>query len=156
MKMVLLAAVALSVAVPAVTGPAADPAQAAIAAYLDGWNRADAAAIAATFTADGDFIAPGGLHARDRTAIRAFYAGAFARGYRGSQGRFVPKLVRHLTPTVVVVDGVWSISGARDAHGLARPPERGLAVAILTRTSHGWQIAALREQVGATAITPMS
>lgn len=117
----------------------------AMRSYMAAWDRADARAIAAQFAPDGDFINPTGFYARGPAAVEAFYSAAFARGYAGSIGRFELRGVRRLARDVIV-DGVWSIEGARDADGRTRPTERGLATGVLVRGADGWRVALLREQ----------
>jgi hypothetical protein len=53
---------------------------------------------------------------------------------------------RMVAPGVMLVNGEWSIRGARTPQGAARPGEQGLATAVLVRTGGKWRIAALREQ----------
>jgi len=129
-------------------------AEAVLQHYVLSWDHADAQAIAGAFAHDGDFISPDGLHARGPGEIEAFYQGAFARGYAGSTGRFSPRVVRRLAPGVIAVDGEWSITGARDAQGRPRPPESGIATAVLVEGPKGWQVGLLREQAGAKRISP--
>ena len=121
----------------------------AMQSYVAAWDRADARAIAAQFAPDGDFINPTGFYARGPAAVEAFYRAAFAQGSAGSVGRFELRGVQPLARDVIVVDGVWSIEGARDPDGRVRPPERGLATGVLVRGADGWRVALLREQASA-------
>ena len=141
-----LAAMAFA-AVTVHAAAAADPAVEVLQrGYVRAWNRADAAAIAGFFAPGGDFTNPTGFHAEGRAHILAFYARAFATGYAGSQGDFKALRSRVVAPGVMVVDGEWSIHGARTPEGGARAAEEGLATAVLVRAGRGWRIAALREQ----------
>ncbi|HEY2356165.1 MAG TPA: SgcJ/EcaC family oxidoreductase [Phenylobacterium sp.] len=138
-----LAVAAFAASTAAAPDPAAEVLQ---QGYVQAWNRADAASIAAFFAPDGDFTNPTGFHAQGRADIAAFYAQAFAMGYAGSQGGFETLRTRLVAPGVLVVDGQWSIRGARTPEGSARTPEQGLATAVLVREGRSWRIAALREQ----------
>jgi uncharacterized protein (TIGR02246 family) len=138
----ILLAAASSSAAPA-TAPAVEVLQ---RGYVEAWDRADAAAIAAYFAPDGDFTNPTGFHARGRADIAAFYAQAFAAGYAGSRGGLKLLRTRIVAPGVMLVDGEWSIRGARTPQGGERPGQHGLATAVLVRTGEAWPIAALREQ----------
>lgn len=144
----LFAGMALTAAgFPAAGAPAAAPAVEVLQrGYVEAWDRADAAAIAAYFAPNGDFTNPTGFHAQGRADIAAFYAQAFASGYAGSRGGLKLRRTRLVTPGVMVVDGEWSIRGARTPQGGERPGEQGLATAVLVRTGDAWRIAALREQ----------
>jgi uncharacterized protein (TIGR02246 family) len=143
-----LAVLALAAAASlAAAAPAMDPAAEALRqGYVAAWDRADASAIADFFAPDGDFTNPTGFHAQGRADIAAFYAQAFAAGYVGSHGGLKLLRARVVAPGVMVVDGEWSIRGARTPQGGERPGEQGLATAVLVRTGDAWRIAALREQ----------
>ncbi|HSV04317.1 MAG TPA: SgcJ/EcaC family oxidoreductase [Phenylobacterium sp.] len=146
------AALIATTAAPAAPGTAETVAQAMAAAYVAAWDRGDASALGAQFAADGDFINPAGVYARGPAEIGAFYRTAFARGYSGSAGAFRVVKVRRLAPGVVAIDGEWSITGARGPDGRPRPPERGIAAAVLVSGAGGWKVALLREQEGAAKI----
>lgn len=126
------------------------PLQPAIARILNAWNRADAHAIAAQYETNGDFVSPDGMHAEGRPAIEAFYAGAFARGYAGSHATATVVHVHHLSATIALVDGSWSIEPTPASK--VRQPEAGLFFAVLRRHGAGWRIAALREQSSARTL----
>jgi uncharacterized protein (TIGR02246 family) len=143
LAVLFLAAAACSASAAPVTAPAVEVLQ---RGYVEAWDRADAAAIAGYFAPDGDFTNPTGFHAQGRTDIAAFYAQAFGAGYAGSRGGLKALRTRLVAPGVMVVDGEWSIRGARTPQGGARPGEQGLATAVLVRTGGQWRIAALREQ----------
>jgi uncharacterized protein (TIGR02246 family) len=122
--------------------------------YIGGWKKADPVLIAANFTEDGDFINPTGFHATGHAQIAAFYARAFAAGYRGSDAGFTAKSTREIAPGVVVIDGEWYIAGAHDPDGKPIADEHGIATAVLVKQSSGWRVAALREQSSASKILP--
>ncbi len=120
--------------------------------YIDAWKRADPKLIASNFMADGDFINPSGFHAAGHAAIAAFYAQAFAAGFKGSDAGFTARTTRQIAPGVMVIDGEWYITGAHELDGKPRADERGLATAVLVKTGAGWRIAVLREQSSASKI----
>lgn len=121
-----------------------------LSACVRSWDRSDAVGIAKFYEVDGDFVSPDGVHAVGRSAIETFYRSAFARGYARSDGSFEIRSVRFTQPNLAIIDGVWEIRNAHAATGKPRPPERGLAVAVLRRHSNTWKIVALREQASAT------
>lgn len=122
---------------------------------VQSWAMSDSAGIASAYEPDGDFVSPDGGHASGRAAIEAFYRRAFANGYAHSHGTFAIRGIRLAAPNLAIVDGVWEITGARDAKGDARPEERGLAVAILRKHPRSWEIVALREQESARELHSM-
>lgn len=124
--------------------------------FADAWNRADAAALAHLFTDDGDLVIPEGLLLRGRLAVQDFYASVFARGYAGSTTQAVVAQLRAIAPGVIVLDATWSITGAKNTKGEPRCAERGILTAVVVKRAGRWQLAALREQEGAVAVTPFA
>jgi len=140
------------VAQPADTAGARAAIRTTITTYIANWNRADAAALAAAYVPSGDLIIPTGRVMNGPQEVASFYASAFAAGYRGSTGSATIDRIKFATPTVAVLDGTWSIVGAHDSQGNQQQPERGVYVAVMTRTPAGWRILALREQTSATEL----
>ena len=116
------------------------------------WNQADAQAVAEVFSEDADLVIPQGLMMNGRSAIAKFYARVFANGYAGSEGTAAVKQIKMVREDLAIVDGEWSITGAHDASGNIRPPERGIFCALVERQSDKWVIRALRETSGAEHI----
>jgi len=110
------------------------------------WAHADARAMADLFAEDGDLVIPSGDFLRGRSAIQNFYRSVFEHGYAGSQAGSEIKRIR-VTGAMAVVDGGWSITGARDAAGAPRPAEQGLFTAVLKKQGGKWHVVALREMV---------
>jgi hypothetical protein len=63
---------------------------------------------------------------------------------------------REIAPDVMLIDGRWRISGARNESGAPRAAEQGLLTALLRRVHGDWQIVALRESGGAADFHPMA
>jgi uncharacterized protein (TIGR02246 family) len=129
-------------------------ATALVASFMQAWNVADAKCLGALFAPDADLVTPTGVHSRGRAAIESFYASAFARGYAGSKGQGEIMHTRALSPDIALIDARFSITGARNQDGSTRRGESGILVAVIGRTSSGWQILALRENEGAADFTP--
>lgn len=127
----------------------------ATTSFTDAWNRSDWEDIARVFMKDGTLVIPDGTIFEGRSSIEAFYRDVFSRGYRGSQARSAVKRVNILPGGTAVVDGEWSIEGARAANGELRNPEHGIFCAVLVRQNNAWRIAALREQTSATHVVPL-
>ncbi len=154
MKAITLAACLAVLPLGAEAG-AADP-DSVVAGFMQAWNAADAKALSLIFEPDADFVSPFGNVAKGRTEIETFYAGAFAHGYAGSTGRGRLVSTRALTPDIVLADAEWSITGAHKPDGSPLTEEKGILVAVLRRDATGWHIAALRENEGSAAFTPLS
>lgn len=110
------------------------------------WGRADARAMAELFAEDGNLVIPSGDFLSGRSAIQNFYRSVFEHGYAGSQAGSEIKRIR-VAGAMAVVDGAWSITGARDAAGAPRPAEQGLFTAVLKKQGGKWYVLALREMV---------
>jgi len=153
MRVILLATLLLAAfAAPA----AAEDPSALLDQFMKAWSESDAKSIAALFAGDADFVNPDGYKASGRDAIEAFYASAFVRGYAGSRGAGEVVSQREVAPGLVLIDGRWSIAGARTETGAPRPAEQGILSALVRKDSEGWRIVALRETNSATDFHPLS
>jgi uncharacterized protein (TIGR02246 family) len=113
------------------------------------WDQADANAMALFFADDADLVIPSGDVLSGRPAIQSFYQSVFDHGYKGSHAGSEVKRVR-IAGATAIVDGVWHITGAKDASGAPRPSEQGLFTAILEKHGRQWRVSALREMVPAS------
>jgi uncharacterized protein (TIGR02246 family) len=112
------------------------------------WDQTDAKAMASLFADDADLVIPSGDVLSGRPAIQSFYQSVFEHGYRGSHAGAEVKRVR-VMGAMAIVDGAWSITGAKDATGASRPLEQGLFTAVLEKQEGRWRVSALREMVPA-------
>jgi hypothetical protein len=55
--------------------------------------------------------------------------------------------VRFLTPELAIVDGQWTITGARDTEGRELPPIKGRGVEVVQKKGGRWLFVATREMV---------
>lgn len=85
-------------------------------ALVEGWNRGDADAVAATYAPDGRIITPFGDEHDGQLALRDSYASYFATLLAGTQTSVRDLQVRPLDGDLVVVDATQSISGLPDMH----------------------------------------
>ena len=122
-----------------------------ITAYTEAWDQADAATLAGFYEQSGDLVIPTGQVFSGPHAIGSFYAQAFEHGYKGSRGEGTIVRLRFVTPEVVLLDGVWSITGAH-FDGKESVPERGVFTALVVKSNERWLIRALREQTSATSL----
>jgi uncharacterized protein (TIGR02246 family) len=131
---------------PAVPDPAGQEIRRLPQDLASAWGQADARAMAGLFTEDGDLVIPSGDFLSGRSAIQDFYQSVFEHGYAGSRAVSEIKRIR-VGGAMAVVDGAWSITGAKDAAGAPRPAERGLFTAVLKKQGGKWYVMALREMV---------
>jgi uncharacterized protein (TIGR02246 family) len=124
--------------------------------FTAAWDRADAKALAAFFTEDGDLVTPDGMVLERRDGIESFYAAVFAQGYAGSHGQGHLVRFQFIKPDVALADGEWSIVGAHTPAGKPRETEKGIYSIIAVKDASGWKIRALREQSSATALAVAS
>lgn len=126
-------------------------AEAAIQRLVDdftvAWSQGDAQAIAALFAGDGDMVAPDGEMLQGAAAIEARYAELFQGMYKGTEINIQPTSMRFLEPDVVVADGSYQITGARDAEGQELPATRGLYTNILIKDAGQWRILSNRPMI---------
>ena len=85
-------------------------------ALVEGWNRGDADAVAATYAPDGRIITPFGDEHDGRPALQESYAFYFGTLLAGSQTSVHDLKVRPLGGDLVVVDVTQSITGLPDMH----------------------------------------
>jgi uncharacterized protein (TIGR02246 family) len=134
------------IAATVAAAPAAEAPQAAIiSSFIRAWDAADAAGMARLFEPTGRLVIPSGMEVTGRTKIQQFYKAAFSGGYKGSKGGAKVARVTAFTPTLAMVEGDWSIDGAKKADGSPRAGEGGQFTAMLRRSAKAWRIVSLRE-----------
>ena len=105
--------------------------------YMDARERRDATALAALFTSDADQFTTSGDWRKGRDAI---VKGGLASSQQNPGTRTIKvETVRFLAPGVAMADGPYLITGGTEAG--TRPMWTTI---VLTRTSEGWRIAAIR------------
>jgi uncharacterized protein (TIGR02246 family) len=104
------------------------------------WNRADAAAFAAPFAHDADFVNVNGFHARGRKAITLGHDGIFRSVYAGSAMSYAVKTLRLLAPGVALLHVHARLQVPA---GPMRGDHEAVWSAVLTRGTLAWEIAAL-------------
>lgn len=81
-----------------------------------------------------------------RDQIQAFFTVMSSSPKRAQQTATIER-VRLLTPDVAIVDGSWTITGARDTAGKELPPLKGRGTEVVRRTNGKWRFVATREMV---------
>ncbi len=104
------------------------------------WNRHDAAAYAALFTADGDVVNVLGWWWRGRVEIESKLKDAFAWVFRDSTMTIGEVDVRVLDPVTAVAHVRWVLDGAKVPPGASQPPRQGIQLQVLRKELGRWQI----------------
>src|SRR4051812_14446774 len=109
-------------------------------AFVDGWNRHDAHALAALTDPEVDFVTVDGKWMRGRKDFETYHSRILASRFRNSVDRVMGTHVRFLSPDTAAVHFTWQINGALDATDQPVPPRSGIML-LLARKLHGqWLI----------------
>ena len=115
----------------------ADPA-ALMTRFAAAWNGGEAAAIAALFADDADFVNVVGLWWRRRRDIEKAHAYGFERIFRGARLAFERVQVRKLDPAVATIHGLWQMTGQVQPDGSPAEPRRGVLLLVAQRRGDAW------------------
>lgn len=140
--LVLLAAT-VSVAQDKPTAKLPDPVdkviRATATAFTEAFNRADAKAVAALWTSDGDFIDETGTVTQGQAGIEKKYADFFA-AHPGAKMTIAIDSLRALGPDTIVEEGHATVSLAKDALATS-----SRYTAIHVRRDNNWLMASVRD-----------
>lgn len=122
--------------------PAADEAEvrALFQRMVTEWNRGDAAAFAAVFTEDSDYVPFDGSHLRGRTANADLHAELFASVLAGSRLVGEVASVRFVTPDVAVMHTTGAVLLAWQRR--PAPSRRSIQTLVAVRRAEGFRFAA--------------
>lgn len=110
------------------------------------WAQADAAAVAAGFTDDGDILTSAGFPL-GRAAVEEFYSQSFAGPFKGTTIDVEMTSVRFLTPDVALTDGTYEISGFKGPDGEDLGSVRGQFTGVNVKADDGWRIGCSRPMI---------
>jgi len=127
----------------AATAEQASPEERAIAAtaeeFIAAFNKSDAKAVAALFTADAEYIDEQGNRVRGREAIEKNFEESFAANPKGKIEMSIDA-IRVVSPNVAIEDGITLIRGAEGDHlALNRYS------AVHAKSEGKWLVASVRE-----------
>lgn len=111
-------------------------------AFVAAWMARDAAALAALFAEDADFVNVVGIWWEDRTAIEAAHRYALESFFADTRLAAGRTKLRRLGPDAAVLHTRLRLTGQRDRDGSALAPRSTILVAVLARTPEGWQAVA--------------
>lgn len=112
-------------------------------AFVDGFGRHDASAVAALYAPDADQQISMGSFLRGRSEIESYLTRTFARNPTIRQQMRLTS-ARLVGERLIIADGVWEMSGLSDVR-----PAKGAATYVLSRNGAGWLCIAGRSMVPA-------
>jgi uncharacterized protein (TIGR02246 family) len=108
-------------------------------AFVEAFHKGDAKALAAFWTADGDYIDQTGRRLKGRDAIEKSFTGFFAEN-KGLKLRINVEGVRFLTPDIAIEDGVTETIPPNGA-----PPSRARYSIVHIKKDGQWKVGSVRE-----------
>ena len=108
-------------------------------------NQGDLTAIDEFWDENADYVGLDGRFVHGRQAMREFFAQLLKTG-AGTQAGTIEQ-VRFLASDLAIVDGSWTITGAKDANGKALAIIRGRGCEIVQKRRGRWRFTATREMV---------
>ncbi len=128
-------------AVPAASKPvsAESEIRATAVAFVQAFNRGDARAVAALWTADGSAIDDSGTIYKGRPAIEAQYAELFKQ-HPDARMEVAVKSIEFPAPTIAIEDGISQVEAQH-----AGPPQASRYTAVHVKQDGKWLMASVRE-----------
>lgn len=114
----------------------------ALARFAAAWNGRDAAALAALFDEDADFVNVVGIWWRRRRAIEKAHDYALKRFFRDSRITVEEVSVRRIGDSAATAHGRWLMEGQRGPDDTVLEPRHGVMLLVLRRTDDGWSVVA--------------
>ncbi len=107
--------------------------------FAAAWNKADGAAMAATYAEDGCLIDPFGVEARGRQAVQSLLTQTVTTFLKGSTTRVTIDYIRFLTPDMAFVDATQFINGAMSPEGEPLPESQlHLVLNVVKKDGQWW------------------
>ena len=106
--------------------------------FAEHWNNNDAAALAALFVEDADFVNVVGLWWRRRHDIERAHKYALDRYFKDAKITLQQVEVRHVTDDVATVHARWRLDGQRTPTGEAGAPRSGVMLFVAKRDDDRW------------------
>ena len=108
-------------------------------AFVEAFHKGDAAALAAFWTADGDYTDQTGRHLKGREAIEKVFKAFFAEN-KGLKVRIDIESLRFVTPEVALEDGMTSVIPPDGG-----PPSRARYTIVHVKKDGKWQLSSVRD-----------
>lgn len=110
-------------------------------------NRGDLTALDEFWDERADYVGVDGTILTGRAQIQAFFQRLASSSSTRPQQTVSIERIRFIVPDIAIVDGSWTITGARDSAGHELPPIKGRGVEIVQRKDARWRFVATREMV---------
>ncbi len=108
-------------------------------------NRGDVSAFADFWDEDADYVGVDGKLTKGRSQIQTLFREMGKTG-AGQQSATIQQ-IRFITTELATVDGVWTVTGARDTTGKELPVIRGRGFELVQKKNGIWKFVATREMV---------
>ena len=114
-------------------------------------NKGDLTVLDDFWDENADYVGVDGRHIVGRVQMKAFFSEILRMSAGGMQQEGTIESIRFLTPELAIVDGSWTISGARDEAGTELAPLSGRGLEIAQKRNGQWRFVATREMVNFTS-----
>jgi uncharacterized protein (TIGR02246 family) len=110
-------------------------------------NKGDLTAFDDFWAKDADYVSVDGRLITGRDQIKEFFRELIKLSAGQSQQTSSIERIRFLTPELAVVDGSWTVTGARDAAGKEFPPIKGRGLEVVQKRDGRWWFVTTRQMV---------
>ena len=117
--------------------------------YIAAWNKHDVPGMSRMWTIDGDHLDPDGRHVKGRDAITKLLEQQHRGVFKETTLDLTIDSVWFVAADVALIDGGYSLTGAKDPQGKEIPSRKGHLSAILIKEKGPWQVAASRLMIPA-------
>ena len=108
-------------------------------AFVAAFDKGDAKAVAAFWTADGDYVDETGRHMKGREEIEKAFAEFFSEN-KGLKVQIHTESLHFVTPDVAVEDGITSVSEPDGG-----PPSRARYTVVHVKKDGEWRLSSVRD-----------
>ena len=108
-------------------------------------NKGDVSAFDDFWDENADYVGVDGALIKGRAQMQALFR-MMGKSRMGQQSVSVEQ-VRFITSEVATVDGLWTVTGAKDADGKEMGPIKGRGFELVQRRNGRWRFIATREMV---------
>jgi uncharacterized protein (TIGR02246 family) len=110
-------------------------------------NKGDLTVFDDFWAEDADYVSVGGKLIGGREPIKEFFRELIKSSDGQAQQSSSTERIRFLTPELAVIEGFWTVTGARDAAGKGLPPIKGRGLEVAQKRDGRWWFVATREMV---------